>query len=445
MAARLLSLTDVAVGLRNQLIADLASHSHEGVLLPQAERNEATGTYKNIAFRLNGREAPAPHKIFSPKWMSGVSMVKIKTAEADRLLMQRPEDLQAVLDKLVEAIPSECADSGLRVGPELDCDTDDRDAKEWTAGFDGPDCFVGLYSAEHSAAPDSAVRGMNRVHAVTYLVVKAGAGLAGATFHARLQSALRGKGLSLNAALEAADGDPGPQALRRLEKSGSRNRARILLHAAETLGLTIDTVPDQSSRGRYRLAVPALDVNCNVLRKDEGSDKGVWQYSTCVDAAASTGLCTLSNAADGVVLLLSETGEVRFHLRNNEAHSTLPFSSCRLCADSVLVQTVAREHAQALASGGHANAHPDRDFFVGRFGWAARRFNTTAEAQGVVVEPLPLWGSHDRETWLASYARELGVASCQIVRLRPRLVCIAAVEQGKLRGILRNLSGAKPA
>ena len=86
MAARLLSLTDVAVSLRNQLIADLASHSHEGVLLPQAERNEATGTYKNIAFRLNGREAPAPHKIFSPKWMSGVSMVKIKTAEADRLL-----------------------------------------------------------------------------------------------------------------------------------------------------------------------------------------------------------------------------------------------------------------------------------------------------------------------------------------------------------------------
>ena len=29
--------------------------------LDEAERNEATGTYKNIAFRLNGREAPAPH------------------------------------------------------------------------------------------------------------------------------------------------------------------------------------------------------------------------------------------------------------------------------------------------------------------------------------------------------------------------------------------------
>ena len=56
-----------------------------------------------------------------------------QTAEADRLLMQRPEDLQAVLDKLVEAI-LECADSGLRVGPELDCDADDRDAKEWVAG-----------------------------------------------------------------------------------------------------------------------------------------------------------------------------------------------------------------------------------------------------------------------------------------------------------------------
>ena len=288
---------------------------------------------------------------------------------------------------------------------------------------------------------------MNRVHAVTYLVVKAGAGLAGATFHARLQSALRSFGLSLNAALEAADGDPGPQALRRVEKSGSRNRARILLQAAETLGLTIDTVPDQSSRGRYRLAVPALDVNCNVLRKDESAPKkGVWQYSTCVDAAGVDGALHGSPTRPTASCFCSRRrATCASTCATTRRTRRCRFSSCRLCADSVLVQTVAREHAQAMASGGRAHAHPDRDFFVGRFGWAARRFNTAAEDQGVVVEPLPLWGSHDRETWLASYARELGVANCQIVRLRPRLVCIAAVEQGKLRGILRNLSGAKTA
>ena len=39
-----------------------------------------------------------------------------------------------------------------------------------------------------------------------------------------------------------------------------------------------------------------------------------------------------------------------------------------------------------------------------------------------------------------SQAREMGVAACQVVRLRPRLVAIAAVEQGKLRALMRNLS-----
>ena len=64
----------------------------------------------------------------------------------------------------------------------------------------------------------------------------------------------------------------------------------------------------------------------------------------------------------------------------------------------------------------------------------------TLSADARVVEPLPLWGSHEAEDWLASYAREMGVASCQVVRLRPRLVAIAAVEQGKLRALMRNLS-----
>ena len=118
------------------------------------------------------------------------------------------------------------------------------------------------------------------------------------------------------------------------------------------------------------------------------------------------------------MLLLSETGDVRFHLRNNEAHSTLPFE-LPACADSVLVQTVAREHAQAMASGGRAHAHGSRLFrrpvWLGR-----RRFNTAAEDQ-VVVEPLPLWGSHDRETRLAA-TRASSAANCQIVRLQPQLV-----------------------
>lgn len=441
--AKLLSLDDCPVTLRNHLTRVLPNRMDEAVLLPQAERVQESGTFKNIVFRLHGASAPAATEIFSPGWFSGVSMVKLRADDADRLLCGGPQQTQELLDALVSSIPSECADSGLRVGPELDCDSDDRDAKEWTAGFDGPNCFVGLYSAEHSAAPDPTRKGMNRVHAATYLVCKAGSGLAGATFHTRLLSALRGKGLSLDQALERTDGELGQQALRRVEKAGSRNRARILLRAAEALGVTVESAPDQSSRGRYRLAVPTVDVNSNVLRKDENCERSTWQYSTCVDSVASTGLATLSNAADGVVLILSELGEVRFSLRNSEAHSALPFASHRLVSDTDLVQTVAAEHRKAMETG--TVAHPDLDFFVARFGWSARRFNTSAEERGVVIEPLPLWGSHDHENFLASYARELGVATCQIVRLRPRLVCIAAMEQGKLRAVLRNLSSSATA
>ena len=159
-----------------------------------------------------------------------------------------------------------------------------------------------------------------------------------------------------------------------------------------------------------------------------------------MDATASTGLCTLSNASDGIVLLLSDAGEVRFKLGNGATHSTVPFATRQLLPDTELVQRIAEAHRRSLADGGRVPAHPDAEFVYSRFGWTARKFGTAAEERGVVVEPLPLWGSHEAEDWLASYAREMGVASCQVVRLRPRLVAIAAVEQGKLRALMRNLS-----
>ena len=346
--------------------------------------------------------------------------------------------MQATLDKLVASIPSECADSSLRVGPELDCDSDDRDAKEWVAGFDGPGCCVGLYSAEHSAAPDPALRGMNRVHAATYLVCKAGAGLAGATFQARLQAACR-RGVSLNQALEAADGDPGPQALRRVEKAGSRNRARILLLAAEALGLRVDTVPDQSSRGRYRLAVTTVDVTANCLRKDESvGTRPCWQ-PTCVDATASTGCAR------------SQRGRRRRAPALRRGRGALQARQRRHALDRALCDAAAAagDRARAADRGGAPPQPRGRRPRAGapgrrvrlqplRLGGAQVRHG--GRGRGVVVEPLPLWGSHEAEDWLASYAREMGVASCQVVRLRPRLVAIAAVEQGKLRALMRNLS-----
>lgn len=435
--ARILALDEVPVALRNHLVRALRSFD-EAVLLPQAERREDTGVYKNIVFRLAGSEPGVPVSIFSPKWFTGVSAVRVDGPVVAQILRD-PQTRRAAMERLRDVIPSQIVDSNLQVGPSLDCDESDRDRDEWVAGFDSPGCFVGLYSADHSSAPDSSRRGMDRVHQTAYLVCKAGAGVAGATFHMRFVAALK-KGLSLEECLEKGT-EPGPAALRRVSMAGSRNRARILDLAGKALGFQmLDTVPDQSSRGRYRGAVTQVDVSVNSLRRIEDAPQPVYQYTTAVDAAVSQGIMSMSNAADGVVLMLSAGGDVRQTLRN-EAHCSVPYSSRRLVKDGDLIVEITKEHKQAIAHGDWA--HPDQDFVRDRFVWKNRTFEgLEAVASKADIEPLALWGSHDREDYLSRFARELGVAQCQIVRLRPTAVCLAGVDSGKLRAALRNIDSS---
>ena len=432
--ARILAIDDCPPALKSHLARSLRP-TDEAVLLPCASRCEHSGTYKNVTFRIDAREPQVPTQIFSNAWGAGTSAVRVSGRWVDKLISD-PAARHAGLARLRKAIPSECLDPELLTGPALDGDESDRDKVEWTAGFDGPSCFVGLFCAEHSKRPEPALKGMNRCHCTTYLVCKAGAGQAGTTFHARLMAALK-KGTSLSEALETLDPTmgPGPAALRRVMRAGSRNRARILMLAGEALGAPMmDSVPDQSSCGRYRSAVTNVDVGVNHLRKIEDAHHApVYQYTTGIDATVSQGLMSLSNLADGVVLFLSEGGDVRQNLRN-EAHSTLPFSSPRLVPDRELITTVVREYKQAIKH--RRPAHLDHDFLRDRFTWHNRQFAKT----DVDIEPLPLWGSHDTESFFARFARELGVASCQVVRLRPVSVCVAGIESGKLRAAQRSIA-----
>ncbi len=435
--ARLLSLDECPLALRNHLLQSLRSQD-EAVLLPQAQRVAETGAYKNVVFRLSGTETNVPTDIFNSKWYEGVSAVKIEPKYADALL-KTPESRQAAKDALRTAIASETASSDVTVGCGLDHDGELLDKSDWVCGFDGPGCCVGLFTAEHSCAPVTGRKGMNRVHATTYLVCKAGSGLAGSTFHSRLMTALK-KGATLEECLET--GDPGPQALRRLEKAGSRNRARILLEASKALGIPmLESVPDQSSKGKYRTAVTHVDVHVNSIRKIDaaiGSKQtgSVYQYTTAVDAVTSQGLVTMSNISDGLILFLSEAGEVRVNLRN-EGFSSIPFATKRLLGDNDLLRHVVAEHKAAKKHNDWA--HVDAEFVKERFTWQNRAFSTSAEAD-VDLEPLCLWGSHEGEDFCARFSRELGIASCQVVRLRPAIVCLAAMESGKLRAALRNIA-----
>ena len=437
--ARLLTLDECTIGLRNHLLSSLRSQD-EAVLLPQAERVADTGIYKNLVFRLSGNEQNAPYDIFSPDWFSGVSAIRIDPKHADAILKTKESRLEA-MQRLKDAIQSETANSDVKIGPGLDCDSNDLDKDDWIAGFDGAGCCVGLYCAEHSSAPETGKKGMNRVHATTYLVCKAGSGLAGATFHSRLMSSLR-KGASIEDCLERGN-EPGPQALRRVEKAGSRNRSRILLEAAKALGIPLlDSVPDQSSRGKYRSAVTHFDVSVNTIRKLEASSASkvgsTYQYTCAVDGVLSRGLATMSNVSDGILLMLSENGDVNVNLRN-EGFSSIPFATRRLISDQSLLKTVVAEHKAAQK---HDDwAHIDFHFIRERFVWKNRQFSTSAEAD-VDLEPLSLWGSHDCEDFVSRFSRELGIASCQFVRLRPALVCLAGMEAGKLRAALRHIKAS---
>jgi hypothetical protein len=437
--ARLLALDDCALSLKNNLLRSLRSLD-EAVLLPQSERNAETANYKNIVFRLVADEGGTPIDIFNSNWYSGISAIKLPDCPVLNDILRDPRARKTALKRMRDAIPSESADSSIEVGPGLDCTKLDQDVGEWIAGFDGPQCCVGLYAAEHSQPPEVGKRGMSRVVKTFYLVVKSGGGLAASTFHSRLISALK-KGNTLEECLER--GDPGPQALRRVALAGSRNRARILLLAANALGLTgvnsVDTVPDQSSQSRYRCAVAHVDVNCNTLRKVDGLARPVYQYTTAMDALASLGLMSCSNVADGFVLFLSPEGDVRQSLRN-DAHCALPFASNRILGEKDAVAIATKSHKEAARS--DEPAHVDSSFIRDVFAWKNRDFGKNQGDGDVDIEPLPLWGTHSHENFVSKFSRELGISNCQLVRLRPECVLLSGIEPGKLRAAVRSIEGA---
>eukprot|EP00966_Prymnesium_polylepis_P099115 2295394-Prymnesium_polylepis.1 len=196
--SKILSLEDCPVSLRNSILRVLRE-TDEVILLPQSERSVESSTYKNAVFRLSANTPGLNPDIFSCNWFAGVTCVQLDDRDVEPLLADKARCASA-LQKLAAAIPSEVASSDVTVGPQLDADGNDRDKTDWVAGFDSTACCVGLYVSEHSKPPDVGARGMNRVHRESFLICRAGGGLAAAQFHTRLVSSLR-RGKTLEQAL----------------------------------------------------------------------------------------------------------------------------------------------------------------------------------------------------------------------------------------------------
>ena len=433
--ARILGLEEFPHSMRSSLSSNLRV-CDEAIGLPMASRSSESGAFKNVVMRLSGSDTDLNPDIFSSNWFAGVSVVPVP-AEIAETITRDSERRASALKRLAAKIPSEMANSEIQVGPELDGDESDRDSSNWTAGFDSGSCCVGLYSAHQPRVPKDGADGMNRAHSVYYLVCKAGGGVAAQTFHTRLCDALR-SGKTLDQALESGT-EPGPQALRRVSLAAQRNRQRILLLAAEALGFhTIDTISDNacSPNSPSRGAITVMDVTYNSLRRVEGTSRSTWQYAAgCADSALSQGMLTSSNLAEGFIAFMSSNYEYRVNVRN-EAHNCLPFATPRLATTRELAMKAASAHKAAVSSG-RRSAHPDNGFVTEHFSWKSKEFG-----HAVDIEPSGLWGSHASEAFLARWSRELGVTTCKVIRMQPEVVCIAALEPGKLRAAVKHVQQA---
>jgi hypothetical protein len=428
--ARIIGLEEVDPKLRAELQQCLRV-CDESVVLPSAARSRESGSFKNVVFRFSGADTELDPEVFSPQWFSGVSVVVVPT-EAAEALLRDPVRRRSALDKLRDNIKSEMTGSDVQVGPDLDGDESDRDKAGWMCGFDSPSCCVGLFSARQSRAPEAGATGMNRAHSAYYLVCKAGGGLAAQTFHSRLCTSIKA-GKTLDACFSPG-GSPGSQALRRVSLAGQRNRTRILEVAAKTLGFfALDTISDNaaSPSAPHRGCIPNIDVTYNCLRKIDGLQRSTWQYSAgCIDTVASQGLVTSSNLSEGFIAFTSSNDEFRVNLRN-EAYNTLPFVTERIKTTKEIAEAAAKAHKSALTKG---EAHPDVAFIRERFVWKSKEFNPPST---VDIEPPSFWGSHASESFLSSWARELGVSTYKTVRMAPEVVAVSAMEPAKLRAAVK--------
>ena len=427
--ARLLAIDACTVGLRNALLQSLRD-TDEAIILPHANQSVESGVFKNVCFHLAGTEKGLNPSVFAHDWFTGLSVVKIQANDRHRIeaILENVQMRKELLNKLAESIDSEIVDPDLQVGPSLECDEYERDVKDtsWNFGFDSTNSFVGLFSADNPRQPENGTHGMLRAHEEYFLVCRAGAGLAASQFHSRVLGGLS-KGLTLDEMLEQETvHGPGPTAFRRVASAGTRNRARILNQAAEIMGLKdVSAVGDQAGRNLFRGAVADIDVTVNGIRKLEDKERSTWQYcSSCVDGSASKGLASLSNAADGLTIFLSQSNDTKLTLKN-ETWGSIPFSTLRLSSARDVCASVLQRYKSR-------DAHPDARWLEMRFAWKNRPF----KASQPNVEPFGLWGDHAPESFTKSFLRELGLSEFKAVKLRPELVCIAGVEPGKLRAIV---------
>lgn len=421
----------------------------EAIMLPGASRSASSLSFKNVVMTLGGSAPDAPVRAFSSDWGHGVSVIRVPAEAAERVLASQ-ERRRDALRALVRAIPNELAGGG-DVGPGLDSvDARDVAGDAWTAGFDGGSCCCGLYSATELRPTAGAPEGMTRAHKSYFLLAKAGAGRAAQQFHQTL-GGLAASGQSLDAIFSGSGRALSDAHVQRVAAAGRRNRGRLILSAAEVLGLSpdVDSVPDHAccAEAVKPTAILMADSVSNTIERvpaSAASDGSTWRYyAGAVATGASQGAASCSSAMEGFVLFLApeaSRGSVGTALRvRNVCHGAIPFGSRRVAPARDVLAVAVAAHRKAALEGDSAVAHPDGEWVRSRFGWktaAPRRPRATEGGAGAfnaaAVEPPQLWGSHapiEASTW----TMQLGMSGFRAVVLSPEVVALAGTEPSVLR------------
>jgi hypothetical protein len=404
--ASILGLEDLDSSLRSAL-QSLLRPSDEAFALPNMVHITPSGA-KGVVFSINGDTPNVNVSIFGcGAFASGVAAMEIPEEAVTKILCNANQ-FKSSLINLNEAISSENANADLVIGPNLDTNGG-KDVEAWKAGFDGTSCAVGIYSAHVPVG----LAGRTRPSKQYFLVAKAGAGAAAATFHQRLMAQLK-TGASMNVAMKTVG------SFERVMSSAQRNRARLLASAAKALRIDhlLSTLTDvlSCSSDRALSALPTYDCCSNTLRQ---TPAGWLFHSGCIDGKLNSSVIIASNVSEGFVLFVApETSANRKLSVRNDLGDAVPAGSRRRITN------------MELASQLRSRIIDDTDAdYNARFAWSQ------PTAMSKFVPPPGLLGSHECEETSASWARELGLASLRRVVLSPELVTLASWRPSVLRSL----------
>lgn len=406
--ASILGLEELDPSVRSSL-QSLLRPSDEAIALPSVVHITPSGA-KATVFEINGDAPSVNAAIFGAgAFASGVACMELPEDAVARILGDAAR-AESALANVRNAIASENADAELVVGPSLDTN-EGKDARPWTAGFDGTSCCVGIYSANVPIG----LPGRTRPSKQFFLLVKAGAGAAAAAFHQKLTTHLKG-GMSMNEAIKKL----GEGAFKRVISAGQRNRARILAQAAKALRIDhlVSTMTDVMAcdSDRSLSALPTYDCFWNTLRP---STNGWLYHSGCIDGHHNSSVITCSNVSEGFVIFMApETSANRKLSVRNDLGDAVPASSRRRISNLDLAKQVRVGIVDDT----------DQDY--------SKRFAyTQPSSMSKLIPPPGLLGSHEAETATTNWAREFGLATYRRVVLSPELVCVACWRPSVLRSL----------